>query len=90
MITLEVNGKNKAYKESFAEDRVEEVLAKIRKAPSRSEGTVFSCLRGFAFYEGAKVHLLKPLSRRHWTRTAALNDADEIIAQMMEEDGWGA
>jgi hypothetical protein len=89
MMTFSVGGKAKAYKETPAEDHIEELLAKIRKSSTRSEGTVFSCLHGFVFYEDTKVHLLKPLSRRHWTRTAALNDADEILAHMMEEGGWG-
>ena len=90
MVTFGVGGKAKEYREARAEDCVEEVLAKIRKSSTRSEGTIFRCLRGFAFYEDNKVHLLKPLNRRHWTRTAALNDADEILTQMMKEDGWGA
>lgn len=90
MVTFGVGGKARNYKESKAEERVEEVLAKIRKSSTRTEGVLFRCLRGFVFYEEEKAHLLKPLSRRHWTRTAALNDADEILAHMMKEDGWGA
>lgn len=90
MVTFGVGGKARVYKESKAEERIEEVLAKIRKSSTRTEGSLFRCLRGFIFYEDEKVHLLKPLSRRHWTRTAALNDADEILAHMMKEDGWGA
>jgi Eco57I restriction-modification methylase len=90
MVTLGVGDRARGYQEAQAEEHIEEVLKKIRKSSTLSKGTVFSCLRGFAFYEGAKVHLLKPLSRRHWTRTAALNDADEILIHMMKEDGWGA
>ena len=41
-------------------------------------------------YESDCVHILKPINRRHWTRTAALNDADDILTRMMEADGWGA
>ncbi len=89
MVTFGVGGKAREYGETRAEDRVEEVLTKIRESSSTPEGTVFRTLRGFIFFDGAKVHLLKPLNRRHWTRTAALNDADEILAYMMKEDGWG-
>jgi hypothetical protein len=35
-------------------------------------------LRGFALFDDLQVHILKPLALRHWTRTAALNDADEL------------
>ena len=88
LVTFGVGGRAKTYKELTAEDQVEELLDRIRKASADSEGTV-RYLRGFAFYEGTTVHLLKPLSRRYWTRTAALNDADEILSHMMKEEGWG-
>ena len=86
-VTFGVGGRANMYKESEAENHVEELLEKIRKSAANSLGTI-RYLRGFAFYEGTKVHLLKPLSRRYWTRTTALNDADEILSHMMEEDGW--
>ena len=35
-------------------------------------------LRGFALFDERQVHILKPLALHHWTRTAALNDADEL------------
>ena len=88
-VTFGVGGRAKAYRESQAEKQVEELLDRIRKSSADSAGTI-SYLRGFAFYEEPTVHLLKPLSRRYWTRTAALNDADEILSHMMKEDGWGA
>ena len=87
-LTFGVVGRTRPYKESKAEKQVEELIDKVRKSTSDSEGTI-RYLRGFAFYDGTTVYLLKPLSRRFWTRTAALNDADEILAHMMEEDGWG-
>ena len=87
LITFGVGDKAKPYGEVSFEDRVTQALDSIRKTTSR-DGTVFSRLRGFALYEPDRVHILKPLNRRHWTRTAALNDADEILARMMEEDGW--
>jgi len=90
VITFGVGGRARDYKETDAEQRVEDLLGRIRESSARTQGNVFRPLRGFAFYDGPQVHLLKPLRRRHWTRTAALNDADEIIAHMMQEDGWSA
>jgi hypothetical protein len=87
-VTFGVGGRTGVYRESEAEDKVQELAAKIRDSSTNSVGTI-RYLRGFVFYEGATVHLLKPLNRRYWTRTAALNDADEILSHMMEEDGWG-
>lgn len=88
VLTLSTGTRPCDYRESEAEQEVEKLLARIRQAAGGHAGTVFRCLRGFVFYEGQRAHLLKPLNRRHWTHTAALNDADEIIAQMMKEDGW--
>jgi hypothetical protein len=87
-VTFGVGGRAKTYKESEAESQVEGLLDRIRNSSAHVAGTV-RYLRGFTFYEGTTVHLLKPLSLRYWTRTAALNDADEILSHMMEEDGWG-
>jgi hypothetical protein len=90
MLTFGVGGKPRAYAESRGEARIETLLAELRDCSSADEGAVFRRMRSFTHYEGTKVHLLKPMNRRHWTRTAAQNDADAIIAQMMEEDGWDA
>jgi hypothetical protein len=87
LISLSIGNKPKQYAEEFADNRVNETLAEIRKAAAQ-DGALFSRLRGFVLYEPNRVNILKPLSRRHWTRTAALNDADQILARMMEEDGW--
>jgi hypothetical protein len=85
--TLGIGPEAQPYVESSAEQSVVDVLSNIRKALPE-DGVQFSKLRGFVLYEPDRVHILKPLSRRHWTRTAALNDADDILGRMMEEDGW--
>jgi hypothetical protein len=87
LITFGIGNKPKKYVESPTEDQVTQVLDDIRKTIAR-KGALFSRLRGFALYESDRVHIIKPLNRRHWTQTAALNDADEILTRMMEENGW--
>jgi hypothetical protein len=87
LITFGIADKPRAYAEQSLEEVVVKALETIRKTTSRN-GTLFSRLRGFALYERDRVHILKPLNRRHWTRTAALNDADDILMRMMEESGW--
>ena len=89
VVTLRLGNRSKDYDESHMDERVEEILNGIRENAARDNGKVFRCLRGFAYYEPDRVHILKPLNRRHWTRTAALNDADEILKRMIEEGGWG-
>lgn len=89
LLTFGTGGKSREYGEDKATEEVERIVRAIRESSAHDGGTVFRKLRGFAYYEPDRVHLLKPLARRHWTRTAALNDADEILAHMMEEGGWG-
>jgi hypothetical protein len=90
VVTLGLGSRPKDYTESQMDERVEQILAAIRENTAHHVGAVFRCLRGFAYYEADRVHIVKPLNRRHWTRTAALNDADEILLRMIEEGGWGA
>jgi len=87
LITFGIANEPRQYVESSSDDWLDHVLASIRTS-SATNGTLFSRLRGFVLYESDRVHILKPINRRHWTRTAALNDADEILTRMMEEDGW--
>lgn len=89
VVTLIVGDAKHPYAETAADQQVEDLLDRIRSSTSGEANTLFKPLRGFAFYESDRVHILKPLTRRHWTSTAALNDADAILTQMMEENGWG-
>lgn len=88
VLTMTVGGKGHSYQENEAEDQVNELLTRLRKVTVGSNSSSFRCLKGFVFFEGRQAHILKPLNRRSWTHTAALNDADEIIGHMMQEDGW--
>lgn len=42
--------------------------------------------RNLRVYEGSKTYILKPLQRFHWTRTQAIQDAAEIIADCLEPE----
>jgi hypothetical protein len=88
VLSLGITTKSRPYSERIAEERVERVLARIQSETAHAPGSVFQRQRAFALYEDDAVHVLKPLVRRCWTRTAALNDADEIVSQMMEDGGW--
>jgi len=88
LLSLGFAAKARPYTERAAEERVERVLARVQAESALSSGSVFQRQRAFALFEDDAVHILKPLVRRSWTRTAALNDADEIVARMMEDGGW--
>jgi len=42
------------------------------------------------WFEGNSLHIVRPSSLIHWTRTAALNDADHIFAQIQQMKGTKA
>lgn len=77
-------GKTKmGYTEAAAPDEVAKAIAGIEKAIT-VEHRKFAYARGFTLFERDRAYVLKPLARRHWTRTAALNDADAMFAAMLE------
>jgi len=50
----------------------------------RAQWLYFS--RNLRVYEGSLTYVLKPLQRFHWTRTHAIQDAAEIIADCLEPE----
>ena len=44
---------------------------------------VFELLRGAKIFDGDRLYVVKPIGRRFWTQTAALNDADEIAGSIL-------
>lgn len=70
------------YHESDAGAEFESVLKRIGDAAQEKYPGI-TYLRGFFLIEDNAIHMLKPLAYRHWTRTAALNDADEVVAELM-------
>ncbi len=43
----------------------------------------FELARGVKVFNGNRLYVVKPLGRRYWTETAALNDADEIAGSIL-------
>lgn len=68
--------------EASAGMEFEQVLTRIHRAVSQTLGG-FSYARGFVLFESNQFHILKPLALRHWTKTAALNDADALMGFMV-------
>jgi hypothetical protein len=58
------------------------VLERLQKAFKKDLGSV-ELLRGLKVFDRETIYMIKPLSQRFWTRTAALNDADEIAAAIL-------
>jgi hypothetical protein len=43
----------------------------------------FVYYRNLKIFDGNQIHIIKPLALRSWTKTAALNDADEIAGAIL-------
>lgn len=58
------------------------ILNQLRDALSIRLNT-FELMRDLKVFHGNRLYILKPLGRRYWTETAALNDADEIAGTVL-------
>lgn len=59
-----------------------EALDKLRKTTGRKLNA-FEFARGVKAFQDDLLYVVKPLGQRHWTETAALNDADEIAGTIL-------
>ena len=57
-------------------------LNRLRQIVSHSGGRVVP-VRGLMVFDRDKLFIVKPMAQRHWSQTAALNDADEIGANIL-------
>jgi hypothetical protein len=74
-----------SYRETEAQTEVADAIAGIEKAiTDTGKGHKLAYARGFTLFEPNRALVLKPLACRHWTRTAALNDADAMFAAMLD------
>lgn len=58
------------------------MLSQLQETASIKFNT-FELLRGVKVFDSNRLYILKPLGRRYWTETSALNDADEIAASIL-------
>lgn len=65
-----------------SDDELTRVLGQLKEIAVRRYGWNGSPTNLMVF-EGDSLYITKPLGVRHWTRTAALNDADAIVATLL-------
>jgi hypothetical protein len=78
MVTLTLGRSEQAFVNS---PLVHKVWRKILRQ-SETQQVTLSLQRQILAFEGNSVRILRPASLIHWTRTAALNDADDIFSQV--------
>lgn len=57
-------------------------LDHLRKAYSQRLATL-DVVRGILVFDKNRLYVVKPIGQRHWTQTAAMNDADEIASTIL-------
>lgn len=67
-----------------ASDRSGEELEKIRSLVSQRRDQWLYFNRNLRVYDGPRTYMLKPMQHLHWTRTQAIRDAGEIIADSLQ------
>ena len=64
------------------------VISRILNLLPRHEGSI-AYYRNLKVFDRDKLYILKPLAYRFWSKTTALNDADEIAAAILTNDYRG-
>jgi hypothetical protein len=63
--------------------RLAEVFKQIRELLERRKGGFTFC-QNLKVFNGDELYVLKPMQMRFWSRTAAMNDADEIAGAILD------
>lgn len=71
-------------KNELANHDLADVLNRINSLLHR-EMTSIRFMRNLKVFDGDYLHILKPLSNKYWTKTYALNDADEIATAIFTQ-----
>ncbi len=82
VVTLWKSHKAELFKEEQTSDNLQAVLEDVQGALPKQMGRL-TYYRNLKVFDGNKLYILKPLARRHWTKTAAINDADDIAAAIL-------
>jgi len=88
ILTISRGTSAQPYQESAAPVDLKNAMKRIAAALPQVNGGFARC-RGLKVFDGKQIHILKTLTLRSWTRTAALNDADEIAAAVLSRGRWG-
>jgi type I restriction-modification system DNA methylase subunit len=68
---------------SDAKEKLESVIIKMEPLLQNNKGRFVFC-QNLKVFDGNSLYILKPMQMRFWSRTAALNDADEIAGYIVQ------
>ena len=72
-------------------DEIEDVLSVITRLQQTAAKrySTFEVIRGLKVFDKNLLYITKPLGKRFWTNTAALNDADEVATTILMRSARG-
>jgi len=82
IVTLWKSSEVESVRQIKTSDDLQVALKNIQQALPGRMGR-FRYHRNLKVFDGDKLYILKPLTLRHWAKTAAINDADEIAATIL-------
>lgn len=89
MVVLEKTRRGELPK--HLEGATKDVLAaihRLQRGAAKGRGSV-ELARGLKVFDRTLLYVTKPIGRRFWTRTAALNDADDIVGTILMRPSKG-
>ena len=81
MVTLILSHKKTNYRQKSLSEELSEVLKSYQSQASKKNGTLHY-ERDIFFFQGKKIHIIRPNILLNWTRTAAINDAAKIYGEV--------
>ena len=66
-----------------SESNLDRLLVNLEQIATEQHARSLYFRRNIKVYEAEDIHIVKPAERRFWTRSAAFNDADETIAELL-------
>ncbi len=88
IVTLTKGTSRAATQEQDAPEEVTRRLKRINQLLAKQTGMIVR-QRGMKVFDGDRIHIVKTLTLRGWTKTAALNDAEEIAASILRRHKGG-
>ena len=80
---LTPKGSRTRHPDIVSEPELDSLLARLERIATEQHAQSLYFRRNIKVYEPDVIHIVKPAERRSWTRSAAYNDADETIAQLL-------
>jgi len=81
MVTLNLGNESGPMVELEISQSFSQILKEGLDSFARQTSTIRS-ERELFWFEGERVHIIRPATLNHWTRTAALNDADALFGEI--------